>query len=71
MGGIYNVSPTVLLTLQLPHGLTQGPEHIRNNFKLSPQNGDERFVARGIRPSLLGVLGAPRVVGSQELNHRV
>jgi hypothetical protein len=70
-GGCYDVSPTVLLTSQLPHGLTQSVECIRNDIELGPQHGNKCFIARGVRLSLFGVLGVPRAAGGQELDHRV
>lgn len=70
-GGCYDVSPTVLLAAQLPHGLTQIAECVRDDIELGPQHGDERFVAGSVRPSLFGVLGAPRAAGGRELDDRV
>ena len=69
--GCYNASPTVLLAAQLPHGLTQSAECVHDDIKLGPQHGDEHFITGSIRPSLFGVLGAPRAAGGRELDHRV
>lgn len=71
VGGCYNASPTVLLAAQLPHGLTQSAECIRDDIKLGPQHSDERFVTGSVRLSLFGVLGAPQAAGGRELDHRV
>src|ERR1700733_3887969 len=70
-GGNYDVSPKNLLASQLPHGLAHVAEHLRDDFELSTHNGDERFVARGVRTSLLSVFGTSRAAGDRDLDDRI
>ncbi|HEY4060538.1 MAG TPA: hypothetical protein VGM30_01490 [Puia sp.] len=70
-GGDYNVSTKILLASQLPHCLAHVAERLRDDCELSTHNGDERFVAGGVRTSLLSVFCTSRAAGSWDLDHRI
>ena len=70
-GGGYDVSPKSLLASQLPHGLAHVAERLRDDFELSTHNGDKRFIAGGVRTSLLSVFGTSRAAGDRDLDHRI